>query len=602
MRNNKLAIVGSGPTSIYLLKKIFDNISHLRNEITHITIFEKSSTAGMGMPYHPETTDKYNLSNITSDEIPELPQSFGDWLRLQDDTVMEECNIDNLPIDNTAIYSRLALGRYFHEQYNTLVRELRKEGIIVTELTNHEVTDIISLKGEKKVTIETNNSKAEQYSRVVIATGHSWKEKDQPKKGYYASPWPIQKLIANDKRYNCRIGILGASLSAFDVVTSLAHRHGKFVKKEKGLLFIPNEDCMDFKIILHSSQGWLPNLQYEQEKSIREIYRHTTRDAILKLVDNKGFLNIHVYFNEVCRPALIEAFKKDENPDLIKLLEDPSIHFEDFISLMTQRREYIDSFLGMQREMELAEKAIENNKPTHWMETLDDLIYCLNFHVELLPAEDHLYFKKVIRPFLMNVIAAMPLCSASILLAMYDADCIDLVTGRVKVLDGYADDNKTLIEIDAKDETDTISAFDTFINCSGQNSLQFEDYPFPSMINLGAVRKARARFKKRTSFAEMQELVEDDKVFFDNNQAFLYTDGIDIDAAYRVIRHDGSIEPKIHDVTFTHTTGARPYSYGLQACNATSTILVDSWIELGKSKDKTSIEAITQLYESDEDL
>ena len=43
------------------------------------------------------------------------------------------------------------------------------------------------------------------------------------------------KKSKKDEFYNYPIGILGASLSAFDVVSSLTHRHGKFVE-EKGVL------------------------------------------------------------------------------------------------------------------------------------------------------------------------------------------------------------------------------------------------------------------------------------------------------------------------------------------------------------------------------
>ncbi|MCW2119988.1 FAD/NAD(P)-binding protein [Flavobacterium sp. 7A] len=602
MRNNRLAIIGSGPTSIYLLKKISDNIEILKKDISCITIFEKGAILGMGMPYSPENTDIHNLANISSNEIPELPQSFGEWLRLQERSVLKSCNIDDKKIDDNAFYSRLALGQYFHSQYKLLLKKLRAGGIVVNELANHEVIDIIAYQGKSTVEIEVKKDHFYTFSRVVIATGHSWTEKDQPYKGYYASPWPISKLLSNKKYSNFKVGILGASLSAFDVVTTLAHRHGVFMESEKELVFRPHKNCMDFKIILHSSQGWLPNLQYEQEKLIREIYRHTTREEILSLVDDHGFLNIDVYFDAICRPALIIAFEKDKKNELIKVLEDPLIRFEDFINLMTNKRNYIDSFLGMQREMEFVLEALKNNEPTHWMETLDDLMYCLNFHVELLPAEDHLYFKKIIRPFLMNVIAAMPIGSAKILLALYDADCIDLVTGKVTILEGKPDDKKTSIEIKGNNDIVTSTSFDLFINCSGQNNIPFENYPFPSMINLGIIRKSRAKFKTQPSIIEIKSLAKPENLFYDHQMAFLHIDGIDIDASYRVVRQDGNIETKIHDLTFTHTSGCRPYSYGLQACCATSTILVDSWITLGANKNKIDIDTITEIYENDIEL
>ena len=55
-----------------------------------------------------------------------------------------------------------------------------------------------------------------------------------------------------------------------------------------------------------------------------------------------------------------------------------------------------------------SEESVLEHKPIHWKETIDDLIYTLNFHAELMPAEDHLTLKSLVMPFLMNVIAAMP--------------------------------------------------------------------------------------------------------------------------------------------------------------------------------------------------
>ena len=80
---SNLAVIGSGPTAIYLLKYICDNIAVFQDHIDRITFFEKEEILGMGMPYHPKTTDIYNLANISSEEIPMLQESFADWLRTQ---------------------------------------------------------------------------------------------------------------------------------------------------------------------------------------------------------------------------------------------------------------------------------------------------------------------------------------------------------------------------------------------------------------------------------------------------------------------------------------------------------------------------------------
>lgn len=605
MRNKQLAIIGSGPTALYLLKHIFDNISNLKNDIHSISIFEKGKCMGMGMPFNPETTDKYNLANISSEEIPELPQGFAHWLRLQKKDLLKKWNITQFPIKDSEVYSRLALGQYFHEQYQLLIAKLKDAGFIIKELMDHKVIDIVLENKKSPVKVIVENSKQYQFDKVVIATGHHWSADDEPKRGYYASPWPIQKIIPKkDQYYNFPIGTLGASLSAFDIVTSLAHRHGEFTKSKDGLVFKLHKKAEGFKIILHSAQGWLPHLQYDQEEPMREIYRHTNREELLSLVVSNGFLAIDTFYDKICRPALIEAFKKDGKKETIKRIEDPKFTFGDFINLMSDEHEYVDSFIGMKKEKKLALESIKNKKPIHWMETLDDLMYCLNYHTELLCAEDHLFFKKEIMPFQMNVIAALPISSANILLAMYNAKCIDLIEGKVTVMDAAKNDKETKIEIEKQNGSLDTATYKMFINCSGQEKVELENYPFPSLEKYGIIRKARAQFKKTPNFKKLDNPEAEKNTFYKDKKAFLFTGGIDVDPTYKVIRKGGSPEDKIHDIAFTHTMGCRPYSYGLQACSATSSIVINSWVAFDKENTdaKISIENITKLYEEEGDL
>lgn len=602
MEEKRMAIIGSGATAIYVLKHIKDNVKILRPEIQSITIFERGGYMGMGMPYSPETTDIYNLANISSEEIPELPMTFGNWLRKQDGSVLSDLNVTKLPIDDSEVYSRLALGSYLREQYLTLIHGLDVEGISIEEIQSEEVKDIELDMKRQYVAVRTDKKAYHNFSKVIIATGHAWNEDDRPESGYYASPWPIQKLLpTKGETYNYAIGTLGASLSAFDVVTSLAHRHGKFLENGKGLSYRLNEGAHGFKMILHSSEGWLPHLQYEQQEPLREIYRYTSREEMLSCINEKGFLKIDTFYEKVCRSALIKALKKDGLEKKAGKLEGADFGFKEFIGMMADEHEYADSFEGMKKEMVTALDSITNNKPIHWMETLDDLMYCLNFHAELLSAEDLLFFRKEVSSFLMNVIAALPLSSAHILLALYEAGCIALVSGKVKVLEDNENSGKTRIEVETEEDEKDIMEYRMFIDCAGQKSVQLDDFPFASLVGSGHLRRARAKIENVTNLTSLLKGADSESIFADKDSHYLYTGGIDIDAAYRIIGNDGMPNDRIMDITFTHTPGIRPYSYGLQACNATSKILVESWTT---SKANTSfdadIENMTKLFDENE--
>lgn len=599
-----LAVIGSGPTALYLFQHIWNHIDVLKDELDRITIFEKQEIVGMGMPYNPKTTDIYNLSNISSEEIPMLQESFGDWLRKQSKESLQKLNINALPIDDTEVYSRIALGHYFHEQFEQLITAIQSTGIQVFKHGECEVLDI-SQEIETELIITDCHNKLHTFSSVVIATGHEWKGEDKTEAGYHASPWPIHKLLPKSNEvYNFTIGTLGASLSAFDVVTSLSHRHGAFINVENKLQFIKHDDAPNFKIVLHSSKGWLPHLQYEQKEPIREIYRHFSRNQLLELIDDRGFMRMEDFFDNLCRPSLISAFRKDKLFDVVEKLEDDNFSFKDLVALMSEKHEYVNSFEGMRLELTYAKKCVNRKIPIYWMETLDDLMYSLNYHAELLPAEDHVFLHKEIMAFLMNVIAALPLQSAEILLALYDANTIELKAGLVTFQDNSFENNKTKITVESEDGSSEEMEYKLFVNCGGQKKMEIEDYPFQSLVEKEIVQNATAKFEN-SSIPETESAAYDPDTIINNSSGVsLKISGIDIDASYRTINKKGISNNFLYDISFTHTNGLRPYSYGLQACSATSLILVESWIaEIVQGKDVSKeIQTITELYEVNEGL
>lgn len=593
----QMAIVGCGPTSIYLLKNILEQVQQLKPFIEQITIFEKERIMGMGMPYHPTYTDKYNLANISSEEIPVLLQSFGDYLRELNKDELIDLNITDCTIDDSKVYSRLALGHYFSNQYKAFIEQISGEGIPIYEYDDSEVLDIQKL-GNHKYKIIDRKKRETIFSTVVIATGHNFKGPDRPESGYYASPWPIHKIVpTDDKLYNFPIGTLGASLSAFDVVTSLAHRHGKFKRENNKLVFEQSKQALNFKLVMHSAEGWLPHLQYEQKEPFREIYRHFKKEELFQLLSEDGKLDLQVYFQKLCRPALLKALVKDNLLEIVDKLRN-GCTLEEFIEIMSQRHEYINSFEGMKQEYMEAQEKIEKRIPVYWMETLDDLMYSLNYHAELLAAEDHIFLHKKMMPFLMNVIAALPLQSAEILLALYDSGSIALEEGKVEICDKSYLQNKTCIKVKNEKEGCKEICYDMFINCSGQKGLELEDFPFESLKKQGVVRAASAEFNTKEK-QNIRSLKDKDKILKRKDTYCLKLSGIDIDSGYRTINTKGETNQGLYDINFTHTNGLRPYSYGLQACHATSLILVESWLsELEKNDNpKSTMQDISEIYD-----
>jgi hypothetical protein len=574
-----LGIIGSGPSAIYLLKHLLDQADLLKGRLQEISIFEKSQITGMGMPYNPLTTDRFNLANIASEEMPELPLSLVDWLRSLESADLQSLGLEDDDIDAGKIYPRLVLGQYLHAQYRQLVSRTRERGITVKEFTGCEILDLIDDPATEQVTAVTARQESFLFHKVIIATGHQWVGEDRPEAGYYASPWPIRKLLpAEGELHDFPIGTLGASLSAFDVINSLAHRHGRFSKGEGGLAYHALPDTGKFRIVMHAMHGWLPHLQFAQVEPLRDIYRHVDRKSLLGLVDPEGFLRIETYFDRVCRPALSEAFQQDGMAEMVRKLANPQFKLADFVETMTDKHDYADAFEGMRREMVEARKSVETHRPIHWKEVIDDLMYTLNFHAELIPAEDHLVLRSLVMPFLLNVIAAMPLESGNILLALHDAGKVELVAGKTAIAEEGDEEGLTTILVESEEGGETRTNYRMFIDCGGQKPLELPDYPFASLVTGGVARMALARFADPAE-AELASDEVKEHLGRENGELVHELGGVAVDGTYRLLASDGKGNPRIHDIAFPHTSGLRPYSYGLQCCSDTAEIVIRSWID-----------------------
>ncbi|TWU46540.1 FAD/NAD(P)-binding protein [Rubripirellula reticaptiva] len=273
---NRLAIVGSGPTALYLLRYLAESAHEFGDGIASIDVFEQGPQLGVGMPYSRETTDHHHMCNISSEELPPLVQSFADWLRSLNKESLNEFGLSRDNVSHDETYSRIAMGEYFADQFQAMVSKLDRVGIEVVEHSSCKVVDIVDQRHANTIVVKTAAGSRHTFDAVVIASGHHFCDVDDPDSGYFASPWPIQKLLPKKGQFcDFTVGTLGASLSAFDLISSLAHRHGKFTG-DGSLRYKANEGCENFKLVMHSAQGWLPHLQYEQVEPFRELYRHVT--------------------------------------------------------------------------------------------------------------------------------------------------------------------------------------------------------------------------------------------------------------------------------------------------------------------------------------
>lgn len=577
-KSAKVGLVGSGASTIYLLSGMLKDIDEKGVvEGLEVNIFEKNAELGMSMPYDPKMVDKVHVVNILPEETPELLKSFEDWLKARSDEELLEFGIkDRETINDKAIYRRVAMGKYLKTQYDEMVSELRSRGVTVNEHAKSLVVDAIDNPENDSVTIQTEDGNKIEVDRMVISTGHVWPDKDMLEHNYYGTPWPIDRILPQDgERLNHTVGLLGASLSGFDVLASLAERHGRFERDTSGKLnYIPETGTEDFNLVLHSSRGILPHIRCEFQWPHVTQYRFFSKnDVEIFMKKNGGKLRIEPFYQEFLKPLLLTDLRKNGMDDIADQLEPESAGFATFIDTMAAQRRYEDPFEGMKKELAEAQQSIETEKPIYWKETLDDLMYTLNLHTQDMPGEDLRFFQKKVIPFLINVTAFLPPESAEKLLALREAGKVSLQAGYVTVDEEQKKDGMTTVTIRDPEQGDINVEYPMFVDCTGQRTVNIDAFPFQTLVQQGTVREASSRFDSNEA-AQRYKTRHPQQVRATGDGGYEYLPGgIEIDTKFHVMRKDGTANPRIYDTAYAHLKGQRPFFPGLQQCHDSGKII-----------------------------
>ncbi|RYE59810.1 MAG: hypothetical protein EOO82_04015, partial [Oxalobacteraceae bacterium] len=256
MTLTNIAIIGSGPTGIYTLKRLIQSDVPLS-----ITIYEANADPGMGTPYHPRTNDRAMLANIASIELPPVCESLTTWLRRQTPIELELLGVLPENIGEREFYPRVVLGAYFHDQFQSLLRKAGQQGHVVDVRPRHRVEDVKLDRSNIRVDVSRPDGLGDQraFDHVVMATGHDWPDKTETKPGYFISPWPAANL---DTIGDVPVGVLGTSLSGIDAVVSVATSHGTFLRDDTLTVQYHTSANADFHITMMSRKGLLPEADF----------------------------------------------------------------------------------------------------------------------------------------------------------------------------------------------------------------------------------------------------------------------------------------------------------------------------------------------------
>lgn len=472
-----VAYVGAGPTTLYALHAF---VSGARAP-ARITVFEARDAAGSGSPYSPDWNDQAMLSNIGSLEIPPLAETLTDWLSGQPEADLRALGVDQAAFDGRSFAPRVVLGRYFQAQFDILVKQARAKGMVVDVKTGCRVVDAANRVEGVELTFLTPPSRRTAtalFDHVVFATGHQWPSRQQVRPGYFLSPWPASTLADIPPT---TIGIRGSSLTAIDTAVALAVAHGRFLRRDDGLVYERDPGARDLRITMMSRKGLLPEADFYFPLPHPPL-KVCTAEAIATLVDQgrDGLLD-----------AVFDLFRRE------LALQDPAYAQETLLAEATvetfgdayfARRASVDPFVWAAANLEEARANHDAGFTVAWRDAILRMHEVVGAIVPHLDSHDFDRFNRAFKPVFVDIYAAVPHESIERLLALHAAGVLEIESlGDHYSVDSHRPEGGAVVIANGR-----ARAFPVFIEAMGQRALGAVQFPFLSLLEQGIVRDEAA--------------------------------------------------------------------------------------------------------------
>jgi hypothetical protein len=553
-----VAIVGGGPSGLFMLKKLIDEGCSFP-----IHIFEKGQQLGAGMPYSPQGANDEHVTNVSGNEIPKLEQSIAEWIVKVHPDTLARFHIDLDRFHEYQVIPRLLFGQYLSDQFRLLQKKAVAAGVDLRVTYGAEVIDILDRPKAEQVELKFADETSIKFDSVILCTGHLWPKQYEGKiPGYFDSPYPPAKL---KHTFNHPVAIRGASLTAIDALRTLARQHGRYERNADGTLnYVLDGKNSDFSIALHSREGLLPGIRFHLDEPILGKDSLFDLDEIHKIrAQNDGFIPLDLVFEEKFKKPLAEADAKFYK-------EIAALNVEQFIDRMMSLRERLDPFQLFRAEYKEAAKSIRQHKSVHWKEMLCGLSYTLNYPAKYFSAEDMIRLKKTLMPLISLIIAFVPQSSAEELLALHDAGVLKLVAvGKNSEVKPLYDGGVEYI-IEDENGLSKTTRYQTFIDCIGQPHLSFEAIPFIGLRENHTVAPARLSFRSQELALKMATENQDIEVDHEGNY-YLRVPGLAINDFFQVVDRYFALNPRIYVMAVPFIGGYNPDYSGLDFCETAAT-------------------------------
>lgn len=449
-----IAIVGAGPSSVYLLNAFLAGGQDCR-----ITVFEAGEVAGPGIPFSPGHNGAHLLANIAGFELPPVCETLNAWALRQTAGRRRELGIEGMAGDDRAFFPRQALGAFFADQMRLL---LDRMGGRVEIHTGAVVQDIAAYPDGVSVTWNREGAQEAMFDRVIIASGYG--------RGDVANPLAGEVAQGVAGR---RIAVLGSSLSAIDAAVEIAMRRGRFEAADGHLRYVPDQP---WSISFLSRHGLLPEADFWVPQDAGELPLFNPA-AIRPLAQGRPG-DLDRIFAVFARQLALLA------PDYARAIDLPTATPDNFAQRYFARRVQSDPFAYARSNLAEARQSHAERRACPWRLAL--LVAHSTFG-NVLPAlapEDLERFSVGLKRCFVDNYAAVPHLSIERMLALRDAGVLDV--HRIGPI--AAPDQKEFV-VEGRP-----MRFDDVIDARGQPALGLDRLPFPTLrLQLCSQANARQR-------------------------------------------------------------------------------------------------------------
>lgn len=321
---------------------------------------------------------------------------------------------------------------------------------------------------------------------------------------------------------------------------------------------------------MHSRNGLLPAVRFHLDDSTLGRESVISKEEIEVIRNNNdGFLPLDEVFERNFKEPI-----KEKHPEFYSRIKEMKV--EGFVDMIMEMREKIDPFDLLKAEYTEAEKSIRRRQSVYWKEMLAVLSFAMNYPAKYFSAEDMIRIRRTLLPLISLVIAFVPQGSAEELIALHNAEVLDLISvGEDSDVEPHPAGG---IIYKYKDETGRQCAvnYATFIDCTGQPHLDYEDFPFSTLRTDGTISPAMVKFRSagegKNELENGNKLVKPDEC----DNYYLRVPGIAINDNFQVLDKYNAYNERVYIMAVPFIGGFNPDYSGLDFCETASLAIVNS--------------------------